>query len=438
MKQALAIRTASFQPPSNRYRWTVVGMLWCVCFFNYADRQAIFSIFPLLQKEFGLDAVQLGLLGSAFAWVYGVSGPVAGIVVDRVRRKTSILGGLQFWSVVCAASALSRTFRQLFLFRAAEGLGEAVYYPASVSLISDYHGKLTRSRAFGILVTSVYVGTVGGSLWAGFMAERLGWRSSLAILGIAGCGLGIALLFMLREIPRGSADDQIANASRSTLSDEISAIAGTPTALTLMLVFICANFVALVLLTWMPAYLYGRFHLSLARAALMATCYPQAGSMCGAFFGGYLADRLVRTNVRGRIITQAIGVLAGAPFVVLCGLSTSLPLTIGALVCWGFLKGMYDANIFASVFDVVRPAARGTVTGFMNCTGWLIGGGSAPVLIGLLSRHVGMGLSIALSATAYLIAGALLLVGMTNFLANDLLRLGRHATVAAPSLAQNG
>jgi hypothetical protein len=74
----------------------------------------------------------------------------------------------------------------------------------------------------------------------------------------------------------------------------------------------------------------------------------------------------------------------------------------------------------------------------MNCTGWLIGGGSAPVLIGLLSRHVGMGLSIALSATAYLIAGALLLVGMTNFLANDLLRLGRHATVAAPSLAQNG
>jgi predicted MFS family arabinose efflux permease len=428
------IPPGSLQPPSNRYKWLVVGMLWLVCFFNYADRQAIFSIFPLLQKDFGLNAVQLGLLGSAFAWVYGLSGPIAGIVVDRVRRKTAILGGLQFWSIVCAASALSRTFRQLFTFRAAEGLGEAVYYPASASLISDYHGKQTRSTALGILVTGVYVGTVGGSLWAGLMAERLGWRFSLEVLGIAGCGLGIALQFLLREIPRGSAEDDSANQTCSTWSQELSAIVRTPTAVTLMLAFVCSNFVALVLLTWMPAYLYGRFHLSLARAALTATCYPQLGSMCGAFFGGYLADRLYRTTVRGRMITQAIGVLAGAPFVVLCGLSTSLSITIGALVCWGFLKGMYDANIFASAFDVVRPAARGTVTGVMNCTGWMIGGGSAPVLIGLLSRHIGMGFSIALSATAYLIAGALLLVGMMKFLAHDLLLLGRGAGNRVPQL----
>jgi sugar phosphate permease len=98
------------------------------------------------------------------------------------------------------------------------------------------------------------------------------------------------------------------------------------------------------------------------------------------------------------------------------------------------LKGMYDANIFASAFDVVRPAARGTVTGVMNCTGWMIGGGSAPVLIGLLSRHIGMGFSIALSATAYLIAGALLLVGMMKFLAHDLLLLGRGAGNRVPQL----
>jgi len=36
------------------YRWVVVGMLWFVCLFNYADRQAIYSVFPLLQSEMKL------------------------------------------------------------------------------------------------------------------------------------------------------------------------------------------------------------------------------------------------------------------------------------------------------------------------------------------------------------------------------------------------
>ena len=72
---------------SPNYRWYVVGMLWFTGFLNYADRQAIFSVFPLLEKELGLDSVQLGLLGSSFALVYGICAPFAGNIVDRVRRK---------------------------------------------------------------------------------------------------------------------------------------------------------------------------------------------------------------------------------------------------------------------------------------------------------------------------------------------------------------
>src|SRR5512142_233479 len=101
---------------SARYRWYVVGMLWCISFFNYADRQAIFSVFPLLEKQFHLSAVQLGLLGSSFAWVYGLSAPFAGAIVDRVRRVRAILWGLQTWSLICLATAFSRTFGQLFFF----------------------------------------------------------------------------------------------------------------------------------------------------------------------------------------------------------------------------------------------------------------------------------------------------------------------------------
>src|SRR5947207_13021289 len=87
-------------PIPSSYKWAVVAMLWFVCFFNYADRQAIFGVFPKLKDEFGFDKKQLGLIGSAFMWVYAAGAPFAGFIGDRFRRKDLILGGCFFWSIV--------------------------------------------------------------------------------------------------------------------------------------------------------------------------------------------------------------------------------------------------------------------------------------------------------------------------------------------------
>jgi MFS family permease len=417
------------------YHWAVVLLLWLVCFFSYADRQAFFSIFPLLQKQMKLTTVQLGLLGSSFAVVYGLGGPFAGFLVDRIRRKTAVLGGLELWSVVCLLSALSRDFFQLLIFRAAEGIGECIYYPAALSMISDYHGKRTRSRAMGILQTSVYAGTVGGGYWAGLMAQLHGWRSALFVFGALGCLLGLALIRVLREPVRGSADLE-SDASQLTAPlpsmplsfRAINSLLGIKSLLSLTAVFACANFVAMVLLAWMPMYLYSRFHLSLSMAAFDAAVYPQVASMGGSVCGGYLADRLAERSRRGRVWVQCAGALAGMPFVVLCGLSGSLMLVIVALICWGFFKGIYDSNIFASAFDVVPVESRGTVSGLMNCVGWLLGGGIAPVLVGSLAVYVTLGNAIALSATLYAVAGILLLLTMRYFLDGDIdqLKLGKQ------------
>jgi MFS family permease len=91
----------------SKYKWAVVAMLWLVCLFNYADRQAIFSVFPLLKREMGLSDVQLGIVGASFMWVYALGGPLAGLIGDRFNRKRLILGGLIFWSLITIATALS-------------------------------------------------------------------------------------------------------------------------------------------------------------------------------------------------------------------------------------------------------------------------------------------------------------------------------------------
>lgn len=159
----------------------------------------------------------------------------------------------------------------------------------------------------------------------------------------------------------------------------------------------------------LAAELYNEFHLGLALAGLTATIFVQLASVAGSITGGWLADFFRKRTTRGRILVQAVGVLCGAPFVAWCGLSRTVPRLILALTAWGFCKGMYDANIFASLFDVVQPEARGSAAGFMNSAGWLGGGGAAPVVIGVIARWRGLGAGITAASAVYLLACALLL-----------------------------
>jgi sugar phosphate permease len=416
-------------PASPRYCWYIVGMLWCISFFNYADRQAIFSVFPLLEREMGLTKTELGLLGSSFAWVYGLGAPFAGAVIDRVRRKTAILGGLHVWSVICLATALSRRFRDLVFFRAAEGLGETFYYPASVSMLSDYHGQATRSRALGIHQTSVYVGTIAGGFFAGLIGQYYGWRWSFVIFGAMGIFLGLLLQRYLHEPRRGAMDgigpgfaEQLPVGKPLSFRTVLLHIARTPTALLLMLAFLYANFVAMVLLSWMPAFLAEKFQMSLALAGLTATVFAQLASLLGAPLGGWLADMLRQRTPGGRILIQAVGVLGGAPFVYWCGQTQSVFNLVLILTAWGLFKGLYDANIFAALFDVIPLEARGRAAGLMNMFGWLGGGATAPVIIGFLADVRGLGWAISSAALVYVAAGLLLLFAAFGFAKHDIQR----------------
>lgn len=413
----------------NRYKWYAVGMLWCVAFFDYADRLAIFSVFPLLEKEMHMTTVQLGLLGSVFAWVYGLGAPFAGYVVDRIRRKTGIVGGLFTWSLVTAATTLSRSFRNLFLFMVTEGVSETIYIPACMSMLSDYHGKATRSRALGLLQTSVYMGTIGGGFLAGLIAQHYGWRCSFVVLGGAGAVLATILLRVLREPQRGAAErggggthPQPPALARVSVGQSLKLILGTPSAVMLMGSFMCANFVALVLLSWMPKFLYDEYHLSLSMAGLSATLFAQVASMAGAPLGGWLADILARRLVGGRVLVQAVAVFCGVPFVFLWGQAGSLRWVIVALAVWGLFKGIYDANSFAAVFDVVPPQVRGTAAGFLNMMGFL-GGGAAPVIVGFMAQRIGISWAISLASTVYLAGGALLAISLAGFIRRDVMRV---------------
>jgi sugar phosphate permease len=242
------------------------------------------------------------------------------------------------------------------------------------------------------------------------------------VFGVLGMLLGLVLFRFLKEPVRGAMD---AGPTTGTVSmgQFFGILRRTPTALLLMGAFLCSNFVAVVLLTWMPKFVHDRFGMSLAASGLTATLYVQLASMAGSPLGGWLADSWRKRSAKGRAGVQMIGVLCGAPCVAWCGMTQSVGGLVLALTIWGLFKGLYDANIWASLFDVIRPEARGTAVGVMNMMGWLAGGGSAPLLIGYVADGAGLGPAIALASVVYVAAAGFLLVAMLFFVDRDVAKV---------------
>ncbi len=396
----------------KNYKWCVIAMLWCVCFLNYADRQAVFALFPLLRIQFHLSDLRLALLGSSFMWTYAVFGPVAGWLGDRLSRRGLILGGLLFWLCVTAATIVSGSYWQFAVLRALGGISEAVYFPAAMSLISAYHGPATRSRAMSLHQSAVYVGTVSGGVLASMAGERFGWRSNYILLG----GMGLALFFFLllflkepqREFWAAQPPARTSQPAHVPLFGTLAEILASPLVLRLILVFIGANFVAMIFMVWLPSFLFRNFHMSLSMAGVSATVYLQAASVAGVLSGGVLADRLARSNRGGRMRTQAFGLLAGVPFLFLTGWTLSVSVLIAAMAGFGYCKGIYESNLWASLCDVVRPEWRATAVGIMNSLGWL-GGGMAPLAIAAASQRFGMGPCLSATSLVYAVIAGILL-----------------------------
>ncbi|HLY65464.1 MAG TPA: MFS transporter, partial [Chloroflexota bacterium] len=267
-----------------------------------------------------------------------------------------------------------------------------------------------------------YAGTIAGGALAGYMALHFGWRSPFVLLGVAGVALGILLMTQLRE-PARSSDRQLDEDSTASALEPV-AVNGvgqsladwlrSPTAALLLMAFFGANTVALVFLTWMPTFLKEKFKLDLAHAGLGATVFIQTASMLGSAAGGWMADRWRASRAGGRILVQALGAACGVPCIYYCGLTRNLSSLLAAMTLFGLSKGLYDSNIWASLYDVIPAARRGAAVGGMNMVGWLGGALGAYGIGAAVSQGVSMSAAIASTAVLYAFVAALLLVAASR------------------------
>jgi len=360
--------------PANslaRTAWMVVMLLWPVALLNYLDRQMLaamkFSVMADL-PSIGTDANWGRMLGQ-FKWVYALCSPIGGYIADRFSRRATICGSLFVWSAVTWWTGHVQTYSELLTARSLMGISEAFYIPAALALISDFHTGQTRSRAVGLHQMAIYCGVIVGG-FSGYVAEHpgLGWRVAFDACGIAGVVYSIPLYFLLRNAPRTTT---AAGPSPLSAARELF---GNGSFILMVLYFTLPALAAWVVRDWMPAILKQRFSIGQGYAGVSATLYWQVAAILGAILSGWLADRWVRTNPRGRIYISAIGTALLIPALFGVGNASSLTIAVVFLALFGLGWGFFDCNNMPILCQIARPELRATGYGVMNMVSISCGG----------------------------------------------------------------
>jgi len=392
------------QNPGSNYPWLLIGLLWLVAFLNAADRSILVAVMPQLRSEFGLSATELALLNSVFFWIYAVTAFLAGRLGDSARRTRVIIYGLIFWSVATGFTSLSTGFAMILGFRGLVAFGEAFYYPTATALISDWHKPTMRGRALSIHQTAVFAGAGIGALFAGLLADRIGWQAPFAVFAVAGLIYAVVLFRVLRDAPirRPAADAE-------KPKEPLGVVFRTKPALMLCAIFFLGTGASTGVTVWAPTYIFDTLGLNLAGSALYGSATITLAGFLTVPLGGLLADTLAKRTPIGRFYTLMIG-LGSAGILLLPLMAADTALTVGAvLLATSIGKGLFDGCIYAAMHDVVPAHARATAVGLMTAVGF-VGAGITPIFVAQVSERFGMAEGMTSLAVLYFIAVAVLLV----------------------------
>lgn len=390
------------------YPWVVVGLLWGVALLNYMDRQMLSTMKEAMQIDIAelQSATNFGRLMAIFLWIYGFMSPVAGLIADRVNRKWLIVGSLFVWSAVTYGMGYATTFDQVYWLRALMGVSEALYIPAGLSLIADWHEGKSRSLAIGIHMTGLYTGQAIGGFGA-TVAAAFSWHTTFHWFGMIGIAYAALLILFLHEnkehIAQEKLNRQKAPGQSSSVFKGFSLLFSNIAFWVILFYFAAPSLPGWATKNWLPTLFSENLNMDMAEAGPMSTITIAISSFIGVIAGGILSDKWVQKNVRGRIYTGAIGLSMTIPALLLLGFGHNVYGIVGAGLLFGIGYGIFDANNMPILCQFVSSKYRATAYGIMNMTG-VFAGAAVTSVLGKWSDGGNLGLGFAWLSVIVLVA----------------------------------
>ena len=397
--------------------WSTLLFL-CGLFFVYTVDRAFLGLLAIpIQQETGIGDLQFGVLNSAIFWSYALCVPFAGLVGDRFDRRKVIGVAAVLWSVMTLLAGFAGGFWSLLLLvSVAITVPQTFYGPAANPLIAETYGHV-KTTAMSLHQAAFYSGWfASGAVVAALLSLFGSWRSAYFVFGTLGIVLG--LVFLLRTSrkpnPVRPAIEQSNNPNNRTIKQSLLAFFGCPSALLAASGYVLMVFVACGYCAWGPKFVAQKFSLSPAAAGTGVMFWHYAAAFVSILLAGVATDRFVRRWPRFRLALQVSVLVLAAPLLTLFGLAPSVTLTFVAAAAYGLLRGLFEANQFMSIFDVVPPSFRASAIGFTNVLAGTIGALS-PVILGALSQKQGvrgLELGFSLLGLALLLAAGLMSISL--------------------------
>jgi MFS family permease len=383
-----------------RFSGAVLALLALAIFINYVDRGNLATAAPLIKGELKLSNTQVGILISAFFWIYVPGQLLAAWLVSRINAYRTLVIGLAIWSAATVLTGFATGFAVLLALRLLLGLGESAGFPASSKLLAQHLPAHRLGSANALLSSGIMLGPAAGTFLGGLLIAHAGWRVLFVLFG------GVSVLWLA---------PWLASTRALSLEDRQTRGAAEPTFRALMarremwaaaIGHFAANYPFYLVLSWLPLYLVKAQGYSLtAMAELGGLVYVLSAVI--SLGAGALADRWMARGASSNRVRKTLMGAASAVSIV-CMLMCALggpKLAIAGLVLSSLGNGLGSFNLYAIGQTLAGPVAAGKWIGLQNCIG-NISGIVAPIITGLIIDATGQ------FSLAFLVAALIVAVGL--------------------------
>jgi MFS transporter, Spinster family, sphingosine-1-phosphate transporter len=425
-------------PPKNLHPRTALIVLTALNLLNYADRNVLYAVQPLVQDEFHLTKTQVGYLTSAFLGFYMLAAPFVGPLADRYSRKLIIVLGAIFWSALTLLTAVTHTYGELLVRHTLVGVGEATFVTIAPTFVADLFSQDKRGRILGVFYLAIPVGSAAGYLLGGYLAPIYGWRFPFYIAAAPGFLLALAVL-LLKEPERGQFDSltESLDEKAPVLSDlppwyvmlnplgvarsiyarlrtvlwSFWRVLRNPAFLTATLGMAMMTFSLGGIQVWMPQFLFSERHYSLEQANLMFGLIVVVDGILASLAGGFLGDYLLRRTKSAYYLVSAVSMALGIPFMIV-GLFTSGHVMVPAIAVAAFFLLLNTSPLNAAVINSVGAHIRATAIAVNIFIIHILGDVPSPTMMGWVADHRSLQAAFILPVIAMALSSAILFSGM--------------------------
>jgi MFS family permease len=371
-------------------------LLTTINFFNYMDRQVVYSMTPFLAESFGLSKFRLGLLSLVNLGVFALTSLISGPIADRIGPRKLIFTGVLLWSIATIGSATATSFGMLLFFRALVGVGEGSYGPSANALLCADAPPKARGRALGIYNAGMAVGASTGLFLGAVLAPKIGWRGVFWIAGIPSLVLAITSAFVAAP---AHIDRPHAEPARAYLLN--------PTFISCLLGGILVTFGASALLFWSRSLIIDERGFSVLAGSSLMLFIGLVCGIGGVILGGFLGDRVGHRRKGGHALVVGVSLLLAAPLGLGCLLISHKPVFAVLTAASVFMLSIYNGPVAVVVDQLAPPRYSATLQAVFLFGAHVLGDAPAASIVGLIAAHHTIGHSLLVSVGAFAVSGAL-------------------------------